>query len=128
MLNLIQMYIVSKGMEGLSKLTLNNYCIHLRSLANFMRKSVSEIAPNDMRLYLYAYQQKKSISNRSLNSMRSCLHTFFQWLVNEKYITANPMINIKPIKYEVKPREALSQIELEHLRRACADKRETAIL
>ena len=128
MLNFIQMYIVSRGMEGLSQLTLSNYCMNLRSFANFMRKPVSEVTPNDIRLYLYAYQKHHNITNRSLDSLRSCLSTFFQWLVNEKYLQINPMINIKPIKYEVKPREALSQTDLEYLRRACADKREIAIL
>ena len=128
MANFIQIYIVSRGMEGLSKLTLSNYWLSLKSFASFMRKPIKDITPNDVRLYLYAYQQSNGISNRSLDATRSCLSTFFQWLVNEKYLAANPMANIKPIKYEAKPREALSQIELEYLRRACSDKREIAIL
>lgn len=127
-LNLVRMYIVSRSMEGLSKLTLTNYCLSLKLFAGFMDKPIKEITPNDIRLYLCAYQQRNNVSNRSLDATRSCISTFFQWLVNEKYITANPMMNIKPIKYDAKPREALSQMELEYLRRACSDKRETAIL
>ena len=93
-----------------------------------MRKPIREITANDIRLYLFGYQQQRGTSNRSLEVVRISLGTFFQWATNEKYLDQNPMLNIKPIKYEKRPREALSQMDLEYVRRACADKREVAIV
>lgn len=128
MVNLVKTYLVVRSMEGLSKQTLEAYFIHLRNFTNSMTKPVKEITANDIRLYLFAYQQRNEITNRSLEAVRGCLSTFFSWVANEKYIEQNPMLSVKPIKYEKRPRQALTQMDLEYIRRACGSKRETAII
>ena len=125
---LIKTYLVVRNMEGLSPKTIESYLIHLKNFMNNIRKPINELTTNDVRLYLFYYQQRNNISNRSLDSVRCCLSTFFQWATAEKYITENPMLSIKPIKYERRKREALSQVDLEYIRRACSSKRETAIV
>lgn len=128
MVKLVKTYLVVRNMEGLSVKTLESYYLHLKNFTNAMRKPVKELTANDIRLYLFHYQQRHDITNRSLEAVRGCLATFFQWATNEKYLEQNPMLNIKPIKYEKRPREALSQMDLEYVRRACSSKRETAIV
>ena len=128
MVNLVKTYLVVRRMEGLRDSTLESYLTHLRNFTNAMRKPISQLTANDIRMYLFYYQQRNDITNRSLEAVRGCLSTFFAWAANEKYIEQNPMISVKPIKYQKKPREALTQIDLEYIRRACSTKRETAII
>lgn len=125
---LIKTYIVVRRMEGLSETTLANYYKTLRLFMLEMRKPLAEITANDIRLYLYGYQERRGVSNRSLNAVRTAICTFFRWAASEKYIPCSPVEPIKPIKFEVRPRKAVTQIELEMLRRGCRDARELAIL
>ena len=125
---LVKTYIVVRGMEGLRPKTLESYLCHLRVFVRALRRPLAEMTANDLRLYLFEYQQARGISNRSLEGVRGVLATFFAWLASEGYIHSNPMQSIKPIKYQRTPRKALSQLELEYLRRGCRTQRETALL
>lgn len=126
--NLIKTYLVVKRMEGLSERTLAQYAIYLRKLMLFMSKPPPEISANDIRLFLWRYQQERGISDRSLDRIRSCVSSFFGWAAAEEYIPRNPCASIRAIRFEQKPRRAISQIDLERLRRACRTHRESAIL
>lgn len=125
---LIKTYVVVRGIEGLSAKTLKNYAMHLLNFAEWVKCPIKELTANDIRLYLYEYQQTRGITNRSLDAIRSCLAPFFGWAANEGHIAVNPMQTIKPIKHERKPRQALTQIELEYIRNACKTQRERAII
>lgn len=55
--------------------------------------------------------------------------TFFDWCISEGLpVKINPARAINPIKTEVKPREALTPIELEYIRDACKTLREKALI
>lgn len=125
---LAKSYIVVRGMEGISPKTLETYWGHLARFARWVKKPLNELTTNDLRMYLFEYQQERNISNRSLEGVRGCIATFFKWVAAEGYIPVDPASNLKPIKYEIKPRQALDQIELEYIRRACRTLRETAII
>lgn len=121
-------YFISKRTEGLSPNTIEHIARVLGNFINKMVKPVSEIKANDIRAYLYNYQKERGVSNRSLDFVRTIICTFFKWAAAEEYIPSNPSVNVKPIKYVRKPRKALSQIELERIRRTCRDERETCIV
>lgn len=125
---LIKTYIVVRRMEGLKDTTLYSYTQTLWLFMMKMRKPVAEITANDIRLYLYEYQETREISNRSLDGVRIAICAFFRWAANEKYIPTCPAETIKPIKWEAKPRQSVTQLELEMLRRGCRDERELAML
>lgn len=125
---IIKNYIVVKHMEGLSDNTLQNYLLRLNHFMNASLKPISEINANDVRLYLFKYQNDTGITNRSLDSIRSVICTFFRWAASEGYIQNNPVENMKPIKFEAKPRQALEQIDLEIIRNACSTDREKALI
>lgn len=126
--SIIKSYIVIKHMEGLSDATLKNYLQKLQHFMNWATKPLNEISANDVRLYLYKYQADTGISNRSLDSIRVVICTFLRWAASEGYIAKNPTENMKAIKWEKKPREALEQIELEIIRKACITDRERAVI
>lgn len=125
---IIKTYIVVKGMEGISKATLENYILRLKPFMEAMIKPITEITANDIRLYLFNYQNERGITNRSMETIRITICSFFKWATGEGYIEKNPAETIKPIKFTVNPRKALDQIELELIRRACTTARETALI
>ena len=95
---------------------------------NEVRKQPQFITANEIRKFLYEYQEQKGVSYRTIDKYREYITRFFTWAHDEGYIPNNPARNIAAIKYEEKPREALTQVELEYLRMACETLRERAII
>lgn len=123
-----KIYLVCKKMAGCSEGTLENYQIMLTSFFKTIGKQPEEVTANDIRMWLYWYQEERKISLRTLDKYREYISRFFGWAHGEGYIQANPAKNVESIRYEEKPREALTQVELEYLRLACKTKRERAIV
>lgn len=121
-------FLVCKKIEGLAEQTLANYGRTLKSFFNEMQKFPDQITPNDIRIYLYRYQERRKITNRSLDKTRQTLSSFFQWASGEGYLQQNPMITIKKIKYVAKQRVSLDQVELEYIREACKTLKEKAVI
>ena len=125
---MVKAYLVCKKIEGMSEGTLYNYGHCLQNFFLQMKKLPEQIQPNDIRVYLYRYQEIKGTSNRTLDKIRQMICSFFVWANAEGYLDKNPTITIKPIKYEKKERQPMSQIELEYIRKACNTAREKAIV
>ena len=124
----IRQFLIAKKLEGRSPNTLKLYSLCLRHAMDKIHKPVKDITGNDLRCYLYQLQIDRNITNRTLDNRRLILNTFFQWLTQEGYIEKNPCKIITPIKYEAKPREPFTDIEMEILRDACVTERERAII
>ena len=121
-------YVITRKTEGLAEGSLEQIARVIRMFICSTTKRIQEIRPNDIRAFLFNYQKSRGITNRSLDFIRTIICTFFKWCSAEGYITTNPAINIQPIRYTQKPRKALSQIELELVRRACQTERELCIV
>lgn len=121
-------YIAVKTLEGRSQNTIELYGRFLRYFFERVGKCPQDITTNDIRLFLAEYKAQRGISDRTLDKYRQILRVFFTWATDEEYLTKNPCRNIKEIKYEVKPRRALTRFQLEKLRRACRTKRDIAIV
>lgn len=117
-------YVITRKTEG----SLEHITRILRMFICSMTKRIQEIQPNDIRAFLFNYQRSRNITNRSLDFIRTIICTFFKWCAAEGYIPSNPASNIKPICYTRKPRKALSQLELERVRRACHTERDLCIV
>lgn len=123
-----QIYLACKKMAGLSEATLANYKTILKVFFKEIKKQPQFITANEIRKFLYLYQEQKSVSYRTIDKYREYITRFFTWAHDEGYIANNPARNIAAIRYEEKPREALTQVELEYLRMACKTIREQAII
>ncbi len=121
-------YLVCKKIEGLEDRTLATYMRTLKIFFREFAKPVEMITANDVRIFLFKYQQERKCSNRSLDKYRAYLASFFSWATDEGYLPRNPMRTIPAIKYERKPRQNLTQLELEYLRAGCQTSRERAII
>lgn len=124
----VRLYLVRKKMAGLSQNTLENYHLVLSVFFLMVRKPLNTITSNDIRMWLFAYQKGKDVSARTLDKYRAIITRFFSWALDEGYISANPAKNVEAIKFELKPREALTQIQLEYVRKACRSARDLAIV
>lgn len=125
---LVKTFLVCKSVEGYSKGTLYNYGKILRNFFLRLQKTPEMVMANDIRVYLYAYQEERGMSNRSLDKIRGCLSSFYKWMHVEGYIEKDPTMGIGKIKYDKKPRKPCTQMDLEYLRMACKTPKERAIL
>ena len=124
----VKIYLVCKKIEGLSQQTLDTYLRMLKLFFQEIRKPINQITTNEIRMYLFSYRQRRNCSNRSLDKYRQYLSAFFTWATDEGYVQHNPMRTISAIRYEKRPRENLTHLEMEYLRQSCKTLRETAIV
>lgn len=125
---LAELFLQSKRLEGLSPNSEKLYRGRLRIFFETMNKGPEKITTNDIRCFLVNYKRHRNLSDVSLDKFRQIINVFFTWCVDEEYLVKNPCRNIKEIKFEYKPRKALTRMELEKLRRACECKRDLAII
>ena len=125
----LQVYLVSKKIEGKSDQTLYWYRLILEDFFQNVHIPLAEIRQNDIRRYLYELQKRRGLSNQSLDTYRRALNGFFQFAHDEEYIQRNPMRQIAPIKYVQTEREPLTDEELAKVRDACiGDPRAMALI
>ena len=125
---IVKLYLASKKIEGLAESTIKNYFNNLKIFFETVQKKPQDITTNDIRMFLYQYQNQNNISDRSLDKYRERLNVFFEWCSNEEYIEKNPCKNINKIRFEEKQRHALTRLQLEQIRRLCKNKRDLAII
>lgn len=123
-----KVYMVAKKIEGMSPESMKTYNFYLTDFFEHINRPFEQITTNDIRIYLYEAQQRTGISNRTLDGKRLVINTFMDWCWKEGYIPNNPCAGIKPIKFEEKPREPLSNMELEIVRDACENYRDKAMI
>lgn len=124
----VKYYLAAKSVEHLTKATLDNYYSLLRSFFKTVKKSPDDIVANDIRAFLYKYQQETNARNSTVDNKRIIIHGFFTWCCDEGLIRHNPSIHVNPIKFPDNPREPMDRDELEIMRDACKDKREVALV
>lgn len=123
-----RVYMVAKKIEGMSPKSMKTYNFYLTDFFEHINRPFEQVTTNDIRIYLYETQKRTGISNRTLDGKRLVINTFMDWCWKEGYIPNNPCASIKPIKFEEKPREPLSNMELEIVRDACENYRDKAMI
>lgn len=124
----IKMYIVAKRIEGLSNNSLLFYGGRLKLFLDTVNKKATEVTVNDIRVFLYKYQKQTGDINRTMDKFRQIINGFYAWMVDEGYMNNNPCKNVNKIKFEPRPRKALTRLQLEQLRCCCENLRDAAIL
>lgn len=112
----LQMFFVSKKMEGCTDSTLTYYGTILRKFFSIITINLNEITADDVRLYLAKVSMNGKLSKTSQDNELRVLKSFFKWCFGEGYIQKIPTINIKSIRQEKRIKKAFSEIEIELLR------------
>ena len=124
---MLKTFAVIKSLEGLSDKTIDRYLRENRKLIEFLNMPLEDITTNDIRVYM-ASRRKNNVSNRTLDGMRRCYSTFFDWLHKEDVIPKNPCSGLKQIKYKKEVKKPFSAVELEKIKVACDNIRDTALV
>ena len=124
----LKYFLASKAIANLSKNTLKQYKFKLTHFFNKMNKAYSDIQANDIRVYLYNFKIERNASDSYVDTTRVVINTFFQWLVDNEYLSKNPCAKVEKIKFQYKRRESFSPLSLESLRWNCETVREKALI
>lgn len=125
-MELVNLYMQTKRMEGLAQSTLNNRYYLLKELDGYLHKSYDRVTLSDLRMYIMHKQEKLRVT--SVNSIITQIKTFFSWLVDEDYLEKNPAKKLKKSKEPIRLIKSLSTVNLEKLRISCDNDRDRAIV
>ena len=125
----IAQFLRAKRIDGLAESTLKNYKYNLDLFSRLIWKNVTKISTDDLRQYIVYLIEKRKLKETTLQNQVGIIRSFFAWMLSEEIIKKNPMLKIKSVKPLIKNvRHGLSAEELEHLRNACNDYREKALI
>lgn len=124
---LLNKFIVSKAVEGLSEKSLETYRTVISCFLKATNKYIKDITTDDIRLYI-AYKKINNTSGNYINLIRRSLSSLFQWCVDNEEMEANPVRRIKSIRVEKKIRNPFTEDEMEILRCKSNNIRNKAII
>lgn len=121
-------FVVSKKIQGLSDGTLNLYMQTINLFMRTLRKPFKDITTNDIRLFIANREMTDKVSKGTLARERGCIIRFFRWLYVEEYIPRDPGIRVEKIKVPKRRKQEFSELEVEKLRSAASNTKETLIV
>ena len=127
-LNLVELFLSAKRIEGCSEKSLKYYNTTIQALLNGIDKPIKHIQTDDIRSYLTEYQTKKKSSRVTIDNIRRILSSFFSWLEDEDYILKSPVRRIHKVKTASNIKETYSDEELELMRDNCEEIRDLAMI
>ena len=126
---LVKEFISAKKIEGCSKRTEEYYLSTLTYFEKNINCDIRFVNSNAIREYLIRYQKINSCSNVTLDTIRRILSSFYKWLEEEDFILKSPLKRIHRIKTPTILKPALSDEQIEIIRKSAAnDKRNLAIV
>lgn len=125
---LLNRYIATKRIEGLSSKTLKRYYDLLHMMIHNIGCPLYEITPYTIRCYLAVYQQQRNTSNRTLDGMRKVFNGFFSWLQKEEILPKNPCYGVSSIKYKKNIKKPYTSPDMEKIKRSCTSLRDLALV
>ena len=125
---LLTMFISAKQIEGCSGKTVIYYQETIGRFFAWIKKEITLIDTDDLRLYLAEYQQERNVSKVTIDNIRRILSSFFAWLEDEDYIVKSPVRRIHRIKTAKIIKEAFTDETIEVLRDTCSEVRNLAMV
>ena len=126
---LVKQFISAKRIEGCSRRTEEYYFSTLSVFERALKCDIRFVDTNKIREYLINYQKNNNCSNVTLDTIRRILSSFYKWLEEEDFILKSPMKRIHRIKAPVILKPALSDEQIEVIRKSVSEnKRNIAIV
>ena len=127
-LNLVDLFLSAKRIEGCSEKSLKYYQTTIQSMLSAVKKDIKQIETEDIRTYLTDYQQQKKSCRVTIDNIRRILSSFFSWLEDEDHILKSPVRRIHKVKAVTNIKETYSDEVLEMMRDNCTEPRDLAII
>ena len=118
---IVNQYISAKRIEGCSKRTEEYYFATLNFFEKTIKCDICNVNTNQIRDYLFNYQKINNCSNVTLDTVRRILSSFYKWLEEEDFILKSPMKRIHRIKTPTVIRPALSEEQIEIIRKTASN-------
>lgn len=119
----ITSFLTDCQVRNIAPTTLEIYRRHLRDLAQWLGKPLSQAATDDLRAYFLSLRERRNPGGQ--HQAFRVLRTFYRWLVSEGVLERNPMERLKPPRV---PEQPLDPVPLETVRamlKTCEGKRLT---
>lgn len=113
---LLERFRFTKGLEGTSINTLNQYVRETQRFFDVIGKNYYDVTSEDVQYYLYRLMGTGSMSATSIDNSRKFLKAFFKWLYENEFIPKDIFLKIKPIKRIEKKKDYLNNNEIVKLR------------
>lgn len=127
-LRLLNLFLVSKKVQGHSDNTIDTYRRQISFFIQEVNKSLLEVSTNDIRYWLALRETRDKVSSRTLNVDLNALKSFYGFLEDEEILAKNPARKIPTIKFSHKKLTAFTDEEIEKLRAACKNERERCLI
>ncbi len=124
----IKRFIVAKAVCGCTKRTLEQYRATIWKFLCEIGKTADKVTSDDIRCYLATKNMRDGASLSYCDTILRYLRTFYKFMLEEELIEKSPVAKCKKIKYEKKKKEAFTEMEIELIRAACKNARETMIV
>lgn len=121
-------FMVSKKIQGISDGTLELYMQTINFFMSKLRKPFKDITTNNIRLFIANREIQDRISKGTLARERGCIVRFFHWLYIEEFIDRDPGARVEKIKVPKRRKQEFSELEVEKLRSAASNAKETLII
>lgn len=119
--NLVKQFISAKRIEGCSRRTEDYYLSTLTYFEKTIKCDILSADTNIIREYLINYQKINNCSSVTLDTIRRILSSFYKWLEEEDFIIKSPMKRIHRIKTPIIIKPALSDEQIEVIRKSAAE-------
>jgi site-specific recombinase XerD len=120
--DLLECYIASQKVRGLSGKTLERYEYVIRRLMESLQVPTRQVTVYHLRGWL-AKEQSRGLSDVTLRGLRDVFCAYFGWLHREGLIERDPTGNLDPIKCAKKRKQIYSPIDIEKLNEMCGKMR-----
>lgn len=126
--DLIKRFETSKRLMGIKDTSLCQYTLEVRMLAKNMSKPLNQLTTTDIKDYLSRYRSEHSISMVTIQNKLRFLSSFFEYMVDDGYITKNPIKGIGRILVEKRIKKAFTAEDLARIRDSCRTLRDRALV
>ena len=126
--DLIRRFETSKRLMGIKDTSLCQYTLEVRMLSKNMSKPLNQLTTTDIKDYLSRYRMDHNISMVTIQNKLRFLSSFFEYMVDDGYITKNPIKGIGRILVEKRIKKAFTAEDLARIRDACRTLRDRALV
>jgi len=125
--DLLDAYLSALSVEGRSEKTIEHYKYVIGKLYVAVKTPTRKMTVYHIRRFL-ADEKARGISDRTLDGFRQVFSAYFNWLMREGLIDANPCANLGAIKYTKKQKDLYSDVDIERLKFGCKTLRDRTIV
>lgn len=126
-IQLIELFINAKAVDGLSRKSLSLYDYQLRRMYEAVQVPVTKMQVDHIRQYV-ANELARGISKKTVQGHERTIFQFFKWLHTEELIQRNPCTNMKTIKISKSKKEPFSAEEIQLIKESASNEKELAII